>query len=60
MANSKAQATANTSRKRASARRACQKKQKAATRFRNDQLREDLDRQAHAIHVVGIMIRHVD
>jgi len=56
MANSRAQATANTGRKKAFARRAYQKKQKTATRFHNDQLREDLDRQAHAIHVVGIMI----
>jgi len=56
MVKSRTQAAANTGRKKASARRAYQKKQKPGARFRNDQLREDLDRQAHAIHVVGITI----
>ena len=55
MANKRAKATIARGKKRAPVKQAYQK---SAIRFRNDQLREDLDRRAQALYVVCIMIRH--
>lgn len=58
MANKRAKATIARGKKRAPVKQAYQRRQKSAIRFRNDQLREDLDRRAQALYVVCIMIRH--
>ncbi|KXN90837.1 hypothetical protein AN958_03491 [Leucoagaricus sp. SymC.cos] len=56
MANKKVKSHSNANKKRTSAKQAYKKKQKFATKFRNDQLRESLDRQAQAAYVPPIAI----
>ncbi|KAL9711457.1 hypothetical protein Ac2012v2_004527 [Leucoagaricus gongylophorus] len=51
MANKRAKATIARGKKRAPVKQAYQRRQKSAIRFRNDQLREDLDRRAQALYV---------